>query len=125
MKKKILIVDDEPSIRLILEHFFSVNYDVVVKANGVEAMDWLQKGNLADVIVADFDMPFMDGLEFVKQIRASYLFKYIPLIMLSGKDETRDKIKCLREGADDYVVKPFNPEELDVRISNILRRIKV
>lgn len=125
MKKKLLIIDDEPSIRLILEHYFSSLFVVVSKSNGVDALDWLQDGNIADIIVADMDMPYMNGLEFIRQIRASFFYKEIPLIMLSGNDSSRDKIKCLREGADDYMVKPFNPEELDVRIGNIFRRIGV
>jgi DNA-binding response OmpR family regulator len=70
------------------------------------------------------NMPDMNGLEFIAQIRASGFFKDIPLIMLSGNEGTADKIKCLKAGADDYLVKPFNPEELEARIENILRRIK-
>jgi DNA-binding response OmpR family regulator len=125
MKRKLLVIDDEPSIRLILEYYFASQFDVVSKSNGLDAMNWLQDGNIADVIVADVDMPYMNGSEFIRQIRASFLYKDIPLIMLSGKDSSRDKIKCLKEGADDYVVKPFNPEELDIRIENILKRIGV
>ncbi|MCC9138834.1 response regulator transcription factor [Pontibacter silvestris] len=125
MKKTLLIVDDEPSIGLILEYYFSKEYDVVVKPNGQAAMSWLEEGHLADGIVADLEMPFMDGLEFIKQLRASTLYKDIPLVMLSGKDETSNKIMCLKQGADDYMVKPFNPEELDIRIKNMLKRIKI
>ena len=125
MKKRLLIVDDEPSIGLILEHFFSKEYEVVVKENGHDAMMWLQDGHFTDGIVADFDMPYMNGLEFIKQLRASALYRDIPLVMLSGKDETNNKIICLKNGADDYMVKPFNPEELDIRIKNMLKRIKI
>jgi len=124
MKKKLLIVDDEPSIRLILEHYFAKTYDVVVKINGHEAFEWLQAGNLVDAIVADYNMPVLNGFEFIKKIRANDLYKNVPLVMLSGKDETKSKIECLRHGADDYLVKPFNPEELGLRIQNILSRIK-
>ncbi|KEO75154.1 response regulator transcription factor [Anditalea andensis] len=123
MKKKLLIVDDEPSIRLILEHYFKKEYDVTITSNGQEGMDYLEKGFVIDAIIADYDMPIMNGLDFIKQLRASTLFKNLPLIMLSGKDETSNKILCLKHGADDYVSKPFNPEELDLRIKNILRRI--
>jgi DNA-binding response OmpR family regulator len=125
MKKTILIVDDEPSIRLILEHYLGMNFQVFTKNNGKEALSWLQEGNTADAIIADYSMPFMDGLEFVSTIRALGQYNDIPLIMLSGKDETKEKIKCLKAGADDYMIKPFNPEELEVRINNILRRLKV
>jgi len=125
MKKSLLIVDDEPSICLILEHYFGADYHVVVKGNGLEAMQWLEQGNSPDAIVADYDMPLMDGPDFIRQIRASSRYRDVGLIILSGKDSTSDKIKCLRLGADDYMVKPFNPEELSLRIQNLLTRIRV
>ena len=125
MKRKLLIIDDEPSIRLILEHYFSGDYDVVATSNGQEAVDWLQQGHLADAIVADYTMPLVNGLDFINYLRSSPLHKETPLIMLSGRDETSNKINCLRHGADDYLVKPFNPEELDIRLKNILKRVKV
>ncbi|GAB3295233.1 response regulator transcription factor [Hymenobacter humi] len=125
VKKVLLIVDDEPSICLILEHYFSMDYTVVVKPNGLEAMEWLEQGNSPDAIVADYDMPLMDGPEFIKQIRASSRHREVGLIILSGKDSTANKIKCLKLGADDYLVKPFNPEELSLRIQNMLNRIRV
>ena len=93
--------------------------------NGLEAMNWLQDGHSADGIVADLDMPHMNGLEFIKQLRANTLYRNIPLVMLSGKDESSKKIMCLKNGADDYMVKPFNPEELDIRIKNTFKRIRV
>lgn len=125
MKKCLLIVDDEPSIRLILERYFSKEYEVVVKENGLEAINWLHEGNLTDCIVADLEMPVMDGLEFINQLRSTLLYQDIPLVMLSGKDDSSHKIKCLKQGADDYMVKPFNPEELDIRINKMLKRIKI
>ena len=125
MKKTLLIVDDEPSICLILEHYFGDEYHVVVKANGVEAMHWLEQDNATDAIVADYEMPIMDGPEVIRQIRASSRHRDVGMIVLSGKDSTSNKIKCLKLGADDYLVKPFNPEELELRIRNILNRIRV
>jgi len=122
MKKKLLVIDDEPAIQLILEHFFSNEYEVVLTANGKEAFNWLKQGHLVDVIVADYEMPLMNGLDFVRELRASPAHKYTPLLMLSGADETSKKILCLRQGADDYLVKPFNPEELEIRIKKIMSR---
>ncbi len=125
MKKTLLVVDDEPSLGLILEHYFSREFNVIIKLNGLEALNWLQEGNHTDCIIADLEMPFMNGFEFIQHLQASILFKDIPLVMLSGKDETSHKIMCLKNGADDYMIKPFNPEELEIRIKNMLRRIKV
>lgn len=125
MKKRLLVIDDEPAIQLILEHYFSSEYDVVLTANGREAMAWLQQGNHVDVIVADYEMPFMNGLDFVRELRLSDAHAFTPLLMLSGTDETSKKILCLKQGADDYLVKPFNPEELEIRIKKILSRVSV
>ncbi|MBJ7429120.1 MAG: response regulator transcription factor, partial [Bacteroidia bacterium] len=108
----------------ILDFYFGKTYNVISKTDGISALEWMQQGQLPDVIVADVNMPDMNGMEFIAQIRNSGFFKDIPLIMLSGNDGTADKIKCLKAGADDYLVKPFNPEELEARIANILRRIK-
>ncbi|MCG9879387.1 MAG: response regulator transcription factor [Bacteroidia bacterium] len=124
MKKTLLALDDELSILKILDFYFNKTYHVVAKQNGKEALEWMQQGVIPDVIIADVNMPEINGLEFIKQIRSSGFFKDVPLIMLSGNEGSTDKIKCLKAGADDYLIKPFNPEELEARIDNIFRRLK-
>lgn len=123
MDKTLLAVDDEKSISMILDFIFGKKYNVVQKTNAKDALDWLQQGHLPDVIVADLNMPEMNGFEFILHIRSSGFYRDIPLIMLSGNESTADKIKCLKAGADDYIIKPFNPEELEARINNIFRRL--
>ena len=123
LKKTLLVIDDEPAIQLILEHYFSGEYDVVLTANGQEAVDWLEQGNLVDAIVADYEMPRLNGLDFIRALRALPMHEHTPLLMLSGTDETSKKILCLKAGADDYIVKPFNPEELEIRIKKVLQRV--
>lgn len=120
--KTVLIVDDAKSILGILNAVLGQHYHVELKSNGREALAWLQEGNLPDVIVTDIKMPEMDGFDFIKHIKASGFFKDIPLIVLSSVDATKERIKCLKAGADDFLVKPFNPEELDARIHNIIKR---
>ncbi|PKP35280.1 MAG: two-component system response regulator [Bacteroidetes bacterium HGW-Bacteroidetes-17] len=122
MKKKILIIDDELSIRMLLENFLKKEYNVVTKNDGMEGLTWLEEGNIPDLIVADIQMPNLDGYDFIKNLRASGYFKHIPVIMLSGIESTSEKIKCLKLGADDYIVKPFNPEELSIRIELLISR---
>jgi len=119
MKKKILVIDDERTIRVLLENFLK-EYVVITKNDGLEGLSWLQEGNMPDLIVADIQMPNLDGYEFVKQLRASGYFKDIPLIVLSGIESTAEKVKCLKLGANDYLVKPFNPEELALRIELLI-----
>ena len=124
MKRTFLALDDELSILKILDFYFNKNYNVVAKQNGKEALEWMQQGVIPDVIIADVNMPEINGLEFIRQIRSSGFFKDVPLIMLSGNEGSSDKIKCLKAGANDYLIKPFNPEEVEARIDNIFRRIK-
>ncbi len=120
MKKKILAIDDEKSIRFIIENTFNKEFDVVTMTNGMDALFYLQSGNMPDVIICDLEMPVLNGIEFVRRLRESGFFEEIPLIMLSGKEESADKIKCFEMGADDYVLKPFNPRELLARIQRRL-----
>lgn len=120
MKKKILAIDDEKSIRFIIENTFNKDFEVTSISNGMDALFYLQTGNLPDVIICDVEMPVLNGFEFIRKIRESGFFNEIPLIMLSGKEESADKIKCFEMGADDYVLKPFNPKELIARIKRRL-----
>jgi DNA-binding response OmpR family regulator len=119
----LLAIDDETAIQQLLQHYFKDSFSVVTKGNGKEALIWMQGGHIPDVIVADIDMPEMNGYEFIDQVRSSGFLNNIPLIMLSGNDTSEPRIRCLEAGADDYMIKPFNPRELAARINGILRRI--
>ena len=122
MKKRILVIDDELSIRMLLDNYLGKTYNVVTKTDGLEGMKYLEDGNIPDLIVADIQMPNIDGYEMLTQVRASGYFGNIPMIMLSGIESSQERVKCLRMGADDYIVKPFNPEELLLRINNLIKR---
>lgn len=112
MKKKILVVDDEISICLLLENFLSQDYNVVTINDGIEALEWLDT-NLPDLIISDIQMTKMDGYEFLTNVRQRGFTRHTPIIMLSGKSESKERIKCYKLGAQDYLTKPFNPEELE------------
>jgi DNA-binding response OmpR family regulator len=118
----LLAIDDEISIQQILQHYFKKNFSVTTKSNGKEGLLSIQDGNIPDVIIADIDMPEMDGFQFIDHVRSSGFLGNVPLIMLSGKDTSEIRIRCLEAGADDYMVKPFNPRELSARINGMLRR---
>ena len=111
-------------MRLILEHYFGAEYQVVTKANGPEAIEWLESGNRPAAIVADYSMPVMNGASFIQRVRADKAYPSVPLIILSGKDSSSIKIECLKMGADDYQIKPFSPEELSLRLHNLLNRVR-
>lgn len=120
MKKKILVIDDEITILKLLQHYLSAYYEVIVMPNGNHAFAWMHQGNVPDMIVADLQMPEMNGYDFLSQIKSSGFFRETPVIILSSIDNSAERIKCLKAGARDYVVKPFNPEELHLRIRNII-----
>ncbi len=122
MKKTILVVDDEKSICLILENFLSKNYNVVTLNDGFEALLWLED-NLPDLIISDIQMSKMDGFEFLENVRKRGFTKHTPFIMLSGRSESKERIKCYKLGAQDYLTKPFNPEELDELVKKNLNPI--
>ena len=121
MKKSMLIIEDNSFMKALLGNLFSLHFDVKTVSNGFEALEWLYEGNMPNVIISDIVMPEMDGFEFLKNIRGSTFFNSIPLVMMSGVDKSNDRIKCLQLGANDYVIKPFNPEELTIRVQNLLK----
>jgi DNA-binding response OmpR family regulator len=122
MKKKILVVDDEISICMLLQNFLSQDYEVVTLYNAMEAMEWLEE-NLPDLIISDIQMPGMDGYDFLTKVRQKGFTKHTPVVMLSGQAESKERIKCYRLGAQDYLTKPFNPEELEELVKKNLNPI--
>ena len=120
MEKKILVVDDKIAIAKVLSIYLASDYDCIWLPNGIEGVKWLQEGNIPDLIISDIRMPEMRGDEFLEWIKSNQLFKHIPVVMLSSEDSTTERIRLLQEGAEDYIVKPFNPMELKVRIKKII-----
>lgn len=119
MKKNILIVDDEIEIADLLEiYLINENYAVFKHYNSKEAMDCINKQKI-DLVILDVMLPDGDGFSMCQRLRGSY---YFPIIMLTAKNEERDKIKGLIFGADDYITKPFKPLEVVARVKAQLRR---
>lgn len=117
----ILVVDDEPRVRLLLEALLNKAGFAVLKAeNGLEALS-IVKTKAPDLVILDVLMPYIDGFETLREIR---LLSAVPVIFLSAHGSDFDKIRGLRLGADDYLGKPFNPEELIARIQAIRRRLE-
>lgn len=117
--EKVLIVDDEASIRRILEtRFKMLGYETATAADGEEAVEVYNKFN-PDIIILDIMMPKMDGYGVTKEIRKN---SDTPIIILTALGDVAERITGLELGADDYVVKPFSPKELEARVKCILRR---
>lgn len=120
-KEKILTIDDDPDILDVLELTLSEQYEVFQAKNGDEGLKMLQQKN-PDLIICDYIMPIMNGRDFCKALKKDILLRHIPIIMLTGKGEVHDRIGGIEAGADDYIVKPFDPSELIARIRMILKR---
>lgn len=117
---RILLVEDEENIRdLVKLNLEMEDYEVVWTDNGKDAFKYFQ-GQHFDLIILDVMLPEVDGFQLCEQIRLENL--EIPIIMLTAKDTTLDRVQGLKKGADDYITKPFNLEELLLRIKNLLRR---
>lgn len=122
MEHTLLIVDDEPALRLLLNEFLKKEFNIITLNDGASCLQFVER-SIPEVIILDLNMPDMNGLEVIKKLRSDRLFDRIALIVLSGAENSVDRINCLEAGADDFVIKPFNPRELSARINAILRRI--
>ncbi len=119
-KKSLLLIDDEAAIGMIVRIQFEKDYDLTVLTNGLNGMKWLMDGNIPDIIVLDLNMPEMNGITFLKEVRKLNFFKKTPMIVLSGEDTSSKRIEAFKNGANDYLTKPFNPIELRVRMERFL-----
>ncbi len=119
---KLLIVDDDPYIRELARVFLqNEGFDVYEASDGVEALSMLETITV-DMVILDIMMPNMDGWELCRQLRSYYDF---PLLMLTAKGTTSDKVHGFQLGTDDYLVKPFDPPELVVRVKALLKRYRI
>lgn len=120
-RERILTVDDDPDILDVLDLTLSEFYDVIQAPNGKEGLSLVASKN-PNLIICDYMMPIMNGKEFCKAVKKDILLQHIPVIMLTGKGEVKDMVGGIEAGADDYIVKPFEPNALLARIHMILRR---
>ncbi|MDF9825088.1 two-component system response regulator ResD [Breznakia sp. PF5-3] len=118
--KRLLIVDDEANIREIIKKYAKFEgYEYCEAKDGLEAIDVMKKNEHIDLVIMDAMMPELDGFSACKEIRK---FSNVPILMLSARGEEYDRIHGFEIGVDDYVVKPFSPKELMMRIAAIMNR---
>ncbi|WNG20937.1 response regulator transcription factor [Cystobacter fuscus] len=119
---RIMVVDDDPHIREVVRHFLgTAGFDVVEASDGREALRLLERTQ-ADLLVLDVMMPRMDGWQLCQELKR---LRDIPILMLTAKGETSQKLKGFELGADDYLVKPFEPAELAARVKALLKRYRI
>ena len=122
MPANILVVEDEPAIQELLALNLVQAGHNPIRALSVEQGQKLMRETLPDLILLDWMLPGMSGIEFARRLKSEELTKAIPIIMLTARGEELDKVRGLEVGADDYVTKPFSPRELNARIKAVLRR---
>lgn len=124
MAKRLLVVDDEPNLLLAVAACLSAeDYEVTTARNGREALMHLAK-TVPDLIVSDIRMPGMDGYQLARNLRGAARTALVPIIFLTAKDETVDRVEGFQAGIDAYLTKPFEPEELIAVVNGILRRVE-
>jgi DNA-binding NarL/FixJ family response regulator len=121
-RKRLLLIDDDPNLILLVRDYLEFRgYEVLTADNGKEALDLLAQ-NLPDMIVCDIMMPEMDGYALIENIRKNPRTSWIPVLFLSARGQSQDRIKGLNLGADVYMVKPFEPEELVAQVESSLKQ---
>jgi two-component system OmpR family response regulator len=124
MTEKILVVEDDSNIeQLVTFKLKNSGFQVYIAHNGIEALEFLGK-NSVDLIVTDVMMPIMGGKELVMELKKNSVTKTIPVIMLTSRTLEKEVIEGFSLGVEDYIKKPFSPQELIVRIKTVLARSK-
>lgn len=120
--KRLLLIDDDPNLILLVKDYLEFRgYEVVTAENGQEALEVLDK-DTPDMIICDVMMPQMDGYALVEHVRKNPRTSWIPVLFLSAKGQSQDRVKGLNTGADVYMVKPFEPEELVAQVESSLKQ---
>lgn len=119
---RILIAEDDTSIQLLLKATLENTYTILIASNGLEALEIIENGK-ADLLITDLMMPVMDGIALVREIRKEGL--ELPILMLTAKQAMSDKKEGFQVGADDYLTKPVNLEELELRVAALMRRANI
>lgn len=121
-RKKILLIDDESCVLKILLFILKDQYELTVKNNGFEALTWLDNGkNIPDLIISDIEMPFINGVEFINEIKLIDIYKQIPIIVISGSDSLENIKNKIPFSIKSLMLKPFDPRNLKEEIVSLLQ----
>jgi signal transduction histidine kinase/DNA-binding response OmpR family regulator len=120
----ILLVEDNSEMQKYIVDIFGNDAKLFCTSDGKEALEWLSH-NIPDLVITDLMMPVMDGYEFLQNVKESTNLKHIPVIILTARGTPEDKLYGMGLGIDDYLIKPFNPLELKIRVLNLLSNVKL
>jgi len=121
-REKILVVDDSKPMLKLLEVVLKERYTVYPASSAFNAINWLQKGNTPDLIITDIEIPYIDGIDFIHHVSNSIYYNNIPILILSGYSKEEIKLKKRNLKIQGYIMKPFDPTELQKRIDGILAK---
>ena len=119
-KANILIIEDHDAVRLLLGLTFKKQFNVVTKRDGLEGLAWLAAGNFPDLIILDMQMPRLNGIGFLRQLRSSGMFNQIPVLAVSGNNDANENAELFDLGILDFIPKPFNPTLLYEKVKMIV-----
>lgn len=122
MKSAILVIEDDPVMIAFLDEYLSNDFTTTVESDAAAALKRLEGKDQPSLVILDLRMPGMDGFSFLKTVRADAAHNRLPILVLSGSDRSDDRVRTFDLGADDFMVKPFNPLELTARVRNLIRR---
>lgn len=121
-QKRLMLVDDDPNLILLVKDYLEFRgYEVMTAGNGREALEILEN-TVPDLLICDVMMPEMDGYTLVQTVREDPRISWLPVLFLSAKGQSQDRVKGLNTGADVYLVKPFEPEELVAQVESSLKQ---
>lgn len=121
-KHHLLIVDGNPYVAGILVQTLKADFNITVAGTGQDAVRSLIQGNRFDCVLTELNLPILSGLELTKFIRTNRLLSHTPIVVLSNASDSDTRIKCLEQGVDSYIAKPFNPLEVKAKLLALLRR---
>jgi CheY-like chemotaxis protein len=121
-KSTILVIEDHEAVRRLLGILLKNNFNVAIKSDGLEGMSWLSSGNIPDLILLDMQMPRLNGLDFLTQLRISGVFRHIPVLLISCTDVDDYKLILVDFNIAGFISKPFNPSVLKEKITQVLNK---
>ena len=117
--KRVLVIDDDATIRFLLKNILK-EYEVISMEDGYKALDWLNSGNVPDLILLDLEMPNINGRVLIRRLKSSYKHRNVPIIILSGTDSKLIKTSFMKLGASDFIIKPFTDNDFLERIKSAM-----